>query len=273
MKSFCMLMAFTWISSLSDAQLCATREWHVHQDRSAKIDTNHIAGIDEHYNFWPAGQIITVGFVNGTPHQQQVILAIAKEWESFGNIRFAAAEATRAMVRIRFSQTMANFTYIGTDVLEVPSHKETMQLDESLLLKNRQQLRQVVLHQFGHVLGMVHEFNPPETGIAWNKRQLYKKYRRAGLTKSEVRQNIFQLYTHRITNGWFFDQGSIMHLSFSVMDAHAYLPMYGNTVISEGDRFWMEARYSFVKAPVEMRYPELHTPYISGRRYFCRNQW
>jgi len=37
------------------------------------------------------------------------------------------------------------------------------------------------------------------------------------------------------------------------MDAHAYLPMYGNTVISEGDRFWMEARYSFVKAPVEMR--------------------
>ena len=250
-------MRIVWIGMVSllladvvHGQMCATREWQVHQSRSAKIDTTRIAGIAGNFNFWPTGQVITVGFLNGTTEQKVTVLSIAKEWEKHGNILFEAEDYEKAMVRIMFAFGPANFTYIGNDILKVDSGDFTMQLDQSIFGKNRSQLRKVVLHQFGHVLGMVHEFNPPGQGALWDKAEVSKDFRKAGWSANDIQLNLFGLYTHRITNGWFFDRASIMHLSIALRHLNGGTPAFYNDNISEGDIAWIASRYPFVNSAV-----------------------
>ncbi|MCU0404790.1 MAG: hypothetical protein MUE99_09610 [Chitinophagaceae bacterium] len=126
------------------SQLCTTREWHVHQTRSAKIDTTRISGIAENFNFWPTGKVITVGFVNGTTEQRVAVLAIAKEWEKHGNIRFEAADVKDAIVRIRLTYSGANYTYIGTDILKC-----------FIAGKIKQYLKPRIIQIVNYVLGVV----------------------------------------------------------------------------------------------------------------------
>ncbi|MCU0387147.1 MAG: M12 family metallopeptidase [Chitinophagaceae bacterium] len=237
------------------SQLCTTREWHVHQTRSAKIDTTRISGIAENFNFWPTGKVITVGFVNGTTEQRVAVLAIAKEWEKHGNIRFEAADVKDAIVRIRLTHSGANYTYIGTDILKADPGENNMQLDQSLFGKNHAELRKVVLHQFGHVLGMVHEFNPPDEGAQWDKVHIQKEFRRAGWSALDIENNLYGLYTHRITNGWFWDRHSIMHLGIAYRHLNKGIPIYVNEEISEGDSMWLGSRYPFVNSGINKRPP------------------
>ena len=35
--------------------------------------------------------------------------------------------------------------------------------------------RRSILHEFGHVLGLIHEFNNPKANIPWNKELIYRE--------------------------------------------------------------------------------------------------
>jgi hypothetical protein len=259
MKQYQILFFCLMLSGLSFAQVCATREWSVHQARSAKIDTTRIAGIANNFNFWRTGQIITVALLNGTKEQEAAILAIAKEWEAHGNIKFEAADAARAMVRISLGKADANYSLVGTDILQVKPSECTMQLDAALFGKKKDQFRKVVLHQFGHVLGMVHEFNPVDGGFQWDKPFIARTYNRAGWSATDIQQNIYGLYTHRITNGWRFDRSSIMHLGIALRHMNGGVPILNNYDISDGDKDWVSSRYPFGHPPGNKKPPFVHT--------------
>ncbi len=235
------------------AQYCTTREWSVHETRVAKIDTISLVGIGENLNLWANGKEIRVGFLNGSAVQQEQIIKIAKQWEQYANITFRVVPIENAHVRILLANTRANYTFIGTEILKVNAAQPNMQFDRALFQADPLELKRVVLHQFGHILGMTHEHNAPQGGMEWNQKKVRNTFAKFGWKREDITQNIFNLYTHRQTNGFFYDAKSIMHWWVPRhFTTNGYF--FGwNDEISEGDKFWASGQYPFSKAPVNKK--------------------
>lgn len=69
-----------------------------------------------------------------------------------------------------------------------------------------------VIHEFGHMLGLIHEHqNPKGTSIKWNKPEVYKwAMSSQNWDKETIDKNILNKYDVNITNGSNFDKDSIM---------------------------------------------------------------
>ena len=74
----------------------------------------------------------------------------------------------------------------------------------------------VVLHEFGHAIGLAHEHQNPEVGIQWNEPAVIRDL--SGPPNSwdvdTIRHNVLNKYTHDQVNGTEFDPQSIMLYSF-----------------------------------------------------------
>src|SRR3546814_14969414 len=79
----------------------------------------------------------------------------------YANLEFEFVSSANAQVRIAFNDDGA-WSYVGTDALGIPANQPTMNfgwLDQG-----------VVQHEFGHMIGMIHEHqNPRDNPIQWNK--------------------------------------------------------------------------------------------------------
>lgn len=72
---------------------------------------------------------------------------------------------------------------------------------------------EVILHEFGHALGMIHEHQNPAGNIPWNKDAVYEYYRRTQTPpwdKKKVDENIFAKYSESLTSHTSYDDRSIM---------------------------------------------------------------
>src|SRR3546814_5272957 len=80
----------------------------------------------------------------------------------YANLEFEFVSSANAQVRIAFNDDGA-WSYVGTDALGIPANQPTMNfgwLDQG-----------VVQHEFGHMIGMIHEHqNPRDNPIQWDKR-------------------------------------------------------------------------------------------------------
>lgn len=76
-------------------------------------------------------------------------------------------------------------------------------------LKNEALFRRTVLHEFGHVMGMLHELQNPTVAIPWDTLKLYHYYESVYGWKSDlVNTWVLQLYTDAEHSD--FDPHSIM---------------------------------------------------------------
>src|SRR3712207_1382883 len=72
-------------------------------------------------------------------------------------------------------------------------------------------LHRVVIHEFGHALGCIHEHQNPAGGIPWNKDAVYRYYLETqGWSEEDVDQNIFRKWDTTHTQYSKFDEKSIM---------------------------------------------------------------
>lgn len=72
-------------------------------------------------------------------------------------------------------------------------------------------IRSVVLHEFGHALGMVHEHQTAYANISWNKTQVYKDLENSqNWDKATVDMAVFHVHTLEETQATAFDPDSIM---------------------------------------------------------------
>ncbi len=160
---------------------------------------------------WEPGQIITIGLMNGEPNVWKKVIEVAEKWRLFANIEFRWLGLTKnAMVRISFRDT-GSWSYVGKDALMVPKNQPTMNFGWLTEDSPYSEYTRVVLHEFGHMLGMIHEHNSPSSGIQWNKEAVYKAYRESmGWSKVMVDENVFAIYDESHTKFTKFDPRSIM---------------------------------------------------------------
>jgi hypothetical protein len=122
---------------------------------------------------WKPNETLKVYFFRGQDARTQRVLEYAFIWSKHCSIKFLATQRIEeAKIRVAF-QAPSSWSYIGTDALGVPINEPTINfgwLDDHLPEKD---YRQVVLHEFGHVLGLIHEHQSPVTIMNWDKPYVY----------------------------------------------------------------------------------------------------
>ncbi len=146
------------------AQLCTTMEARTREQNLKRFDTTAAACLADNHFLWLVGQQIQVRFLNGTAEQQAKVMELAKEWEKYANIKFIRVNSEPSNVRVKFDTTRENYSFLGSDANQIDPAEHSLQL-ELTLFNDKARLKRTVLHQFGHVLGFMHEHSPPDGGI------------------------------------------------------------------------------------------------------------
>jgi hypothetical protein len=127
------------------------------------------AAIVERY-MWPRGEKINIKFLEGDTALQAKVAAVAKEWtgRDMANLEFDFVDSDDADIRIAFMPGRGSWSYIGTDCQNYPEGP-TMNFGWLTADSSDDEIRRVVLHEFGHAIGLIHEHQNPKHPIQWNK--------------------------------------------------------------------------------------------------------
>jgi serralysin len=118
---------------------------------------------------WPNGSNIKIGFLNGSEAQRQKVEQVAKEWSHYADLSFTFSDTPTGDARIIFSNNnIASWSFRGTEAHNVPPACPTMTLvgianDTTISPYDRG----VILHEFGHLLGLLDEIQNPNAKIPW----------------------------------------------------------------------------------------------------------
>lgn len=119
---------------------------------------------------WPVGSLITVRFLEGDAGLCQRVRAVAEEWTDLANLTFDFRTSGPTDIRIAFMAGRGSWSYLGTMCQSIREPEPTMNFGWLTPTSSEDELRRVVLHEFGHALGLIHEHqNPKGGGIVWNR--------------------------------------------------------------------------------------------------------
>ena len=161
---------------------------------------------------WDVGATIRIKFLEGEPVVQEKVKHYARQWMNHANINLVFVSTGDAEIRIGFNKNDGSWSYLGRDALDIPENQATMNYGWLNPDTPDEEYSRVVLHEFGHALGAIHEHQNPDAEIPWNKDAVYRYYMGPpnNWTKDQVDNNLFRRYGKTITNFSQFDQNSIM---------------------------------------------------------------
>jgi serralysin len=213
------------------------------------FDTAQMRGLADNYYLWEPGQIIYIKFINGSISLQNKIELIAKQWETYSNITFSFITIGNSNVRINLDSKGGHNSLIGTLANSVSQSNKTMNFDTTDF--NDESINRIVLHEFGHVLGLLHEHFSPLSGISWNKQVVYEELSKTnGWDTTTVNENIFKQYALSYTNGTLYDSKSIMHYPIMPNWTTDNYSVKWNNSLSSGDKLLVSALYPSSKRRV-----------------------
>ena len=203
-------------TALHGTDLKTPRELFHDLDPRKDIHPYKMALIDKQK--WPIGSEVKCRFLSGSNEQQEKAIKMASEWMEYANIKLSFVETKDEQIRIAFVEGDGSWSAVGTDALDpyFPTNAPTMNfgwLDEST---DDAEWRRVVVHEFGHALGCIHEHQSPNEHLNWDKKAVYKYFKRPpnSWTKKEIDENILQKYSPEGISATIFDPESIMLYMF-----------------------------------------------------------
>ena len=168
---------------------------------------------------WPTGSTLKCRFLDGSPIQQSKLMLKAKLWEQYANIHIDFIKTKDEQVRISFMADSGSWSAVGKDALNTtyfPKDKPTMNFGWLEDNTDDQEYERVVLHEFGHALGCIHEHQSPTEHLQWNKQAVYAQFSGPpnNWSKAEIDSNILNKYSPQGINDTIFDRHSIMLYQF-----------------------------------------------------------
>jgi serralysin len=123
---------------------------------------------------WQPGDKISVRFLDGDPALQERVKKVALEWTKVANLTLEFVNQGPTDIRIAFVSGNGSWSYIGTVCRSIPEPQPTMNYGWLTTDSDEAEVRRVVLHEFGHAIGLIHEHQNPKGGIRWNKTAVIK---------------------------------------------------------------------------------------------------
>ncbi len=193
---------------------------------------------------WMPGKVVTISFMDGSSVQRYKVREHARRWLTHANIKFRFLSGRTGMIRITFDQA-GSWSTVGTDALLVPDNEPTMCYGWLEDNSDPAEYERVVVHEFGHALGCIHEHQSPATGINWNKEAVYRYYQGAPnfWSKEEVDWNLFEKYDQTLTQFSAFDNESIMAYPVPKEFTLDGFSVPFNSQLSTTDKSFIKAKY------------------------------
>lgn len=197
---------------------------------------------------WAPGSRLRVRFLDGSELLQQRVLRLAQIWSAYANIGLELSEEPDAEVRVAFKEGDGSWAYEGTQCLAVPLDQPTVNLDWLKADSPISDMESVVVHEFGHVLGLAHEHSNPDAGIKWNKAVVYEQM--CGppnhWDRTTVNRNFFTTWPRdRFPLRKPFDPLSISAFPIPAEWMKNGVEIGRNTTISTGDREFISRLYPY----------------------------
>lgn len=201
---------------------------------------------------WKPGRVLRARFLDGDPRVQTKVIAVAKEWEKYANIKFEFGNDPEAEIRISFMADRGSWSFVGTQALTIAKDKPTMNLGWLSLNTANEEYNRVVLHEFGHALGLLHEHQNPTVNIPWNRPAVYRAYAAAPnfWTPDKVDINIFNTYDKTQTQYSQFDSTSIMLYPVPKELTLGGFEVGWNSALSAIDKEYIAKVYPFDLTPI-----------------------
>jgi len=194
----------------------------------------------------PSGRTLRIRFLDGDPKVQAKVARFAQDWTKYANLKFAFGDDPAAEIRISFLQP-GSWSFIGTDALDpsIPADQPTMNLGWLKKSTPNDEVKRVVLHEFGHALGLVHEHQNPVNTIPWNKDAVYDFYQGPPnyWSPDAVEINLFQVYDKAETKFSVFDPLSIMLYPIPQQLTLGGFEIGWNNTLSDLDKQYMREWY------------------------------
>ncbi len=161
---------------------------------------------------WKNGRTLRVSFMGGDQYVRDKVKEVAGAWCEYANLAYDFGRDPNAEIRIAFTPGEGSWSWIGTESLVRPKNEPTMNLGWLTRGTADDEYSRVVLHEFGHAMGCLHEHQNPAASIKWNKQAVYRYYMGPpnSWPKEDVDSNLFDTYARDKTQFTDFDRKSIM---------------------------------------------------------------
>lgn len=195
--------------------------------RVAKPKAGMDAAVVERQYRWPTGATLKVGFLDGSRAAREAVARTARAWTDHANLAFEFsldAPPQQADILIRFDAPGCT-SHVGTssryyaEVGQPSMHLCHMDqwipegTDPTAPVPDG--FRRIVLHEFGHALGLHHEHQSPDAKFQWNELAVYDYYGTVhGWDRDYVDMWIFRQLDPRFVDVSQYDPVSVMHYDF-----------------------------------------------------------
>lgn len=171
--------------------------------------------------FWRNGSTLRVYFMpGGTSFQhERVKRLLASTWELYANIKFEYVnERHYSDIRVQLEGRGADgSSYVGNQAKRIPTSEATLRVGCASSGRFKHGFREgqaLILHEFGHGLGLEHEHQRHDRPFTFNEPELYSSLGKSITNKDQrkvMKLNWTDKYKQRIDYRPPYDRDSIMH--------------------------------------------------------------